>query len=249
MLTRLPVALAAVILTASCGRVPPEPLTVAAAANLSGTFTALGKSFTDQTGIPVVFSYGATSQLAQQIENGAPFDLFAAADTAHVDALVKSRKIVAASRAVYARGRLVLWIPSGGKVEKLDGLTEPEVRFLAIAKPEAAPYGKAAVEALRRAGLWDRISSKVVYASNINTAKEMAATGNADAAFTAYSLTLQEGGRRILVDESLYTPIDQALGVVAASSRRVEAERFADFLLRGDGRKFLDRSGYSVPSQ
>jgi molybdate transport system substrate-binding protein len=230
----------------ACRNAKQPDLTVAAAANLTGVFAQIGQAFTQQTGIPVVFSYASTAQLAQQIENAAPFDVFAAADTVHVDELVRDGKILPESRVVYARGRLALWDPHG-MMKKLDDLTGPSIRFVAIAKPEAAPYGAAAVESLKSLGVWDKVQPKVVYATNINMSKQYAATGNADAAFTAYSLVQHERGGIIIVDEKLHQPIDQAVGIVSGSSRKVDAKRFVAFLTGKEGRAILERFGYQVP--
>jgi molybdate transport system substrate-binding protein len=227
----------------ACRKTEQPDLTVAAAANLTDVFAQIGQAFTQQTGIHVVFSYGSTAQLAQQIENAAPFDVFAAADTAHVDQLVREGKILGESRVIYARGRLALWDPHDS-VKKLDDLSQPFIRFVAIAKPEVAPYGEAAVESLKNLGIWDKVQPKVVYATNINMAKQYAATGNADAAFTAYSLVQHERGRIIIVDEKLHQPIDQAVGIVSGSSRKADAKRFVSFLTGKEGRDILERFGY-----
>jgi molybdate transport system substrate-binding protein len=233
----------------ACGvacRTGEQPgLIVAAAANLTGVFDQIGQAFTRQTRVHVVFSYGSTAQLTQQIENAAPFDVFAAADTVHVDQLVRAGRILPESRVVYARGRLALWSPHES-VKKLDDLTQPSVRFIAIARPEAAPYGEAAVESLKSLGIWEKVQQKVVYASNINMAKQYAATGNADAAFTAYSLVQHEPGSVIIVDEKLHQPIDQAAGIVSTCSRMGDARRFVSFLTGEQGRSILESFGYQV---
>src|SRR5579872_2776010 len=134
---------------------PEAKLTVAAAANLTDVFGEVGPAFQAATGIPVIFSYGSTAELAQQIENGAPFDLFAAADTEHVDSLIASQKLTPGSRAIYALGQLALWIPNGemNQVRELKDLAGPNIRFIAVAQPVLAPYGSAAVETLKNAGL------------------------------------------------------------------------------------------------
>jgi molybdate transport system substrate-binding protein len=233
----------------ACRKAEPHVLTVAAAANLTEAFEQVGPAFTRQTGIHVVFSYASTAQLAQQIENAAPFDVFAAADLEHVDQLIREGKLLPQSRAIYARGRLALWVPrdSKARIEKLRDLSATSVRFVSIAQPEAAPYGAAAVETLRNAGIWDSVQPKVVYASNINMSKQFAATGNADAAFTAYALVRNEPGRVILIDEKLHRPIDQALGIVSASLRQADAWRFVSYLTTGEGRAILERYGYQLP--
>jgi molybdate transport system substrate-binding protein len=129
----------------------------------------------------------------------------------------------------------------------LKDLLDPAVRFIALANPEAAPYGAAAVEALEKENLWERLQSKVVRAENVNAAKQMAATGNADAAFTAYSLVMKDPGKIIAIAETLHAPIDQALGIIAASPHKSNAERFVNFILHGGGNAILQRSGYDLP--
>src|SRR5580704_9768678 len=130
---------AAAVVVCSCHarRVPEEAkLTVAAAANLTEVFADVGRAFKQKTGVDVIFSYGSTSQLAQQIDNGAPFDLFAAADTEHVDSLGSTRKLTADSRAVYALGQLALWIPKGEQTgtRELKDLVGQQIRFIAMAQ-------------------------------------------------------------------------------------------------------------------
>ena len=212
-------------------------------------FGEIGPAFKAQKGIDVVFSYGATVELAQQIDNGAPFDVFAAADTEHVDSLVARQKLAADSRAIYAKGQLALWIPGGeaNEVRDLKALAAPKIRFIAVAQPKLAPYGQAAVEALRNAHLWEPLQSKLVYANSISMAKQQAATGNADAAFTAYSLVLHERGTVLKVDPDLYHPIEQALAIVASTPHAQEAQQFRSFLLGPAGRAILAKSGYLLP--
>lgn len=224
-------------------------ITVAAAANLTDAFAELGKEFTARTGVRVVYSFGATADLAKQIENGAPFDLFASADVEHVDALDRKGLLVASTRAVYARGRLVLWIPPGSraKVERLEDLTQKEAERVGIAKPDVAPYGRATVEALRALNLWQQVEPKVIYGQNVSQVKQYAATGNVDVAFIPLSLVPKSEGRIIEVDERLYQPIDQALALVRASGKQENARRFADFVLSMDGQSLLERYGYRHP--
>ncbi len=248
---RFPALILCAATLCACGaRGSSEPkLTVAAAANLMGVFGEVGSAFKAETGIEVTFSYGSTAQLAQQIENGAPFDLFAAADTEHIDSLVARRKLMAESRAVYASGQLALWIPKGEQsgIREMKDLNRQTVRFVAVAQPELAPYGKATIEALQHSGLWKIVQPKIVYAMNINQVKQWAASGNADAAFTAYSLVLHDRGTVLKVDPALYHPIEQALGIVTGSPRVEQAQRFRKFLLGTAGRSILERNGYLLP--
>jgi molybdate transport system substrate-binding protein len=222
---------------------------VAAAANLMDVFAEVGRAFQAKTGVQVIFSYGSTAQLATQIENGAPFDVFAAADTEHVDSLAGTRKLVGESRAIYALGQLALWIPEGGSsgVHELKDVVQPQIRFIAIAQPELAPYGAATVEVLKGAGLWDSVQPKLVYGTSISMAKQFAASGSANAAFTAYSLVLHEKGTVLKIDPQLYKPIDQAMGIVTASEHQGAAKQFRSFLLGADGRTILANNGYLLP--
>jgi molybdate transport system substrate-binding protein len=224
-------------------------LTVAAAANLMDVLGEIGQAFKAKTGVEVIFSYGSTAQLATQIDNGAPFDAFAAADTEHVDSLVAAGKVTGDSRAIYALGQLALWIPEGGSsgVRELKDLAGPQMRFIAIAQPELAPYGRATVEVLNHTGLWDAVQRKLVYGTSISMAKQFAASGSVNAAFTAYSLVLHEKGTVTKIDSHLYTPIEQAMGVVAASAHSEEAKQFRQFLLGAEGRRILANSGYLLP--
>lgn len=236
---RFATAILGIVALAGCGA--PPRLTVAAASNLTEVFDEIGRAFTQETGIEVVFTYGSTAALAQQVEAGAPVDVFAAADTDHVAHLVLSRKLV--HHAVYGRGQLALWSPHAG-IKALKDLWRPEVKFVAIAQPELAPYGEAAVQTLRSSGLWDTVQPKLVYAGSVSQAKQLAATGNADATLTAYSLVFRQPGSILLIDPALHAPIDQALGVVAASTRPDEARKFTAFVLGPKGRAILIQNGY-----
>jgi molybdate transport system substrate-binding protein len=243
---------AAAILDSCVTRRAPEPaanLTVAAAANLRDIFGEVGGAFKAKTGVEVAFIYGSTAQLSHQIENGAPFDLFAAADTGHVDSLVSTRKLNRDSRAIYALGQLALWIPNGEQsgIRELKDLAGRQVRFIAVAQPELAPYGQATIEVLKTTGLWAAVQPRLVYANNISQAKQFAASGNADAAFTAFSLVLREHGTVLKVDAHLYHPIEQALAIVASSPRIEEAKALRKFILGAEGRTILANGGYTLP--
>jgi molybdate transport system substrate-binding protein len=244
-------AAALLLLTNARGQTARRELTVAAAANLNEVFQTLGPRFESSTGIHPVFSFASTAQLALQIENGAPYDVYAAADVEHVEQLEKKGLLLPGSRAVYATGILALWIPPGSaaKLNRVDELVQPGVKVIGMAKPELAPYGQAARETLQKLGIWNQVQPKIVYADNINMAKQYGSTGNADAVFTAYSLVLKEAGKVIQVNEELHPPIDQAIGIVAASQHQDTARQFVDFLLKGKGRDILGNSGYRVPAR
>jgi molybdate transport system substrate-binding protein len=245
---KLRAAWIAIVLTAVfCQAAPPE-ITIAAAANLTEVAQTIGADFEAQTKIHPVFSFASTAELTTQIENSAPFDVFLAADAEHIDKLEKENLLAQGTTAVYAVGVLALWIPPGSKahVTRIDDLKNAEVRVIAVANPKLAPYGAAAVESLQHAGIWDAVQSRIVYASNINMAKQYGTSNNADAVFTAYSLVLKESGKVIPVDESLHQPIVQKLAIVAKSSHRDDAEKFTRFVLGSAGRAILARYGYTV---
>ncbi|MBI4902996.1 MAG: molybdate ABC transporter substrate-binding protein [Acidobacteria bacterium] len=243
-------ALLAALALAGCRHSDPKASTlhVAAASNLMEVFREIAKRFTALTGTPVTFSFGSTAQLAKQCEDGAPYDLFAAADNEHVTALGGKGVLLPSTCAVYARGRLALWIPNPEiGVNVIADLARPDVRVISIASPKSAPYGRAAVETLKALNLWARVEPKVVYGTSISMAKQYAASGNADAAFTAYSLVLRERGTILPINEQLHGRIEQSLGILKSSPHLAEANRFRDFLLGKDGRKQLAMLGYLLP--
>lgn len=231
------------------GQADRSELVVAAAANLTNAFAEIGPRFTSTTGIPVVFSFGATADLARQIENGAPFDVFAAADTAHVDLLEHKGLITPGSRALYARGRLVMWLPPGSSLNasQIRDITAKEFERIAIAKPDIAPYGQATVESLRALGIWSQVEPKVIYGQNVSQTKQYAATGNAEVAFIPLALVKPGEGTYIEVKEESHQPINQALGIVKDSPKQVAARRFVDFMLSLEGQDLLSKNGYSKP--
>ncbi len=228
-----------------------DEIVVAAAANLTDAFGEVGRRFTSRTGVRVTFSFGATADLAKQVEGGAPFDVFASADVARVDELVRKGLVVGETRAIYARGRLVLWIPPGARAQvgRLEDLTGAGVTRIALAKPDAAPYGRAAVESLQSLKVWAEVEPKVVYSQSVAQAKQFAASGNADAAFLPRSLVKEGEGTAVEVEERLHAPIDQALGVVRASGQQGAARRFVEFVLSEDGQSVLKSFGYDAPAK
>jgi molybdate transport system substrate-binding protein len=235
---------------AGCGgraNVPARPeLNVATAANLTRVFGELVKIFERESGIHVIFSFGATAQLAQQIEHGAPFDVFAAADTEHIDGLSQKGLILPSTRAIYARGKLVLWVPDARvPVERIEDLARASVTHVAIANPQLAPYGRAAVETLHALHLWETVQPKIVYGQNISSTTQYAATGNADAAFTALALVRDSArGHKIEVPENLHAPLDQAIAVVRATTKPDQARKFVEFVMSAKAREVLKQYGY-----
>ena len=174
-------------------------------------------------------TFGSSGQLARQIQNGAPFDLFLSASTDFLKPLkVKDQRI-------YAKGRLAIWSKNGFGWKDL---ATDKVRRISIANPKLAPYGKAAKEALESQGLWSKVEGKIVYAENVRQAFQFAETGNADVCLAAYPLVSGRGGTPI--DAGWYQPIEQ----VAALLRETEPARQAfEFLTGPEGRRFFRRHG------
>jgi len=226
-----------------------QELTIAAASNLTDAFAEIGPRFTSKTGIKVVFSFGATADLAKQIENGAPFDVFAAADSEHVEQLETKGLLIPGSRAIYARGRLVMWLPPESKLkaERIQDITAKPFERIAIAKPDVAPYGRATVESLQALGIWNEIQSRVIYGQNVSQTKQYVATGNAEVAFIPLPLVKAGEGKYIEVSDELHRPIDQALGIVRESTKQASARKFVDFLLSPEGRELMSQKGYRTP--
>lgn len=226
-------------------------LVVAAASNLSDAFAEIGRAFTAQTGIKVTYSFAATGDLTKQIENGAPFDVFAAADAEHVAQLEERNLLTPDTRARYARGSLVLWLPPNNRaatnVMRIEDLKRDDVQTIAIAKPDLAPYGLAAVAALEKLRLWPQLEKKIVYGQNVSQTKQYAATGNADAAFLPRSLIKDGEGRAIDIPEDLHAPINQDMGVIKASRQQEAARSFVRFVTGPDGQAILARYGYQKP--
>lgn len=227
-------------------------LLVSAASDLRFAFDEVGQAFTDATGHRVVFNYGSTGNLAQQIRRGAPVDVFAAANEAFLDELVDDGLVLADTRALYARGFLVLWSRAdlAVEVETVEDLLDSGVRRVAIAHPGHAPYGIAARQALQTAGAWDDLGDRLVLAEDVNQTLQYAGTGNVDVAIAALSLALapqHQGGRWVPVPAHLHDPIDQAMGVVASSRRPEVARVFVEFVNGPVGRPIMERYGFRLP--
>lgn len=199
--------------------------------------------FQKVTGRKARFVLGASGLLARQIEQGAPYDVFLSANERFVADLAKGGRLAPDSVRVYAYGRLGLW-SRDGSVTRLEQLGDRRIVHVAIANPESAPYGAAARQLLKSAGLWQGVENKVVYGENVRQALQFAESGNADAVITAWSLTFDRGG--ILLPDSGHAPIRQAGGAVAGRPNEAAARRFLDLLVSDEGRKILAGHGLEV---
>jgi molybdate transport system substrate-binding protein len=251
-------ALFALLFLGACKSPPPAvdaPLQVAAAADLSDAFPEVGKAFEKATGRKVAFSFKATGLLAKQIEQGAPFDVLAAANLSFVDDVVKAGACDGSTKTTYAEGRIVLWskgnADAGPALTSLADLARPEIVHVAIANPDHAPYGKAAKEALVKSGVWDAIAKKIVYGENVQQTLQFAQSGNAEVAIVALSLATVTGGHATPVDVSLYEPLNQVLVVCHGSpeskgSAEPAARKFAEFVGSAEGRGIMKRYGFAM---
>jgi molybdate transport system substrate-binding protein len=236
---------------AACTPPSATPLTVAAAADLQFAFTEIAALFEARTGQPVTLVFGSTGQLAQQIENGAPFDLFAAANIAFVEELCDKGLVFDDSVALYAEGRIVLAAnrEAGVAAVELADLLDPAIQQVAIANPEHAPYGMAAKEALVSAGLWETVEPKLVYGENVRQALQFVQTGDAQAGIVALSVAEAPEITWTLIDASLHSPLRQALGVTTTSSQPEAARAFAAFINSPEGRPIMQRYGFVLPEE
>ncbi|HEV2861738.1 MAG TPA: molybdate ABC transporter substrate-binding protein [Pyrinomonadaceae bacterium] len=243
---------AALALVAACGgRAEPREIIVMAASDLTPAFEELGREFERQKGVRVRFSFGSTGNLARQIGNGAPVDLFAAANVSFVDELERKGFVVPGTKALYARGRLTLYTAADSRhtFSKLEDLARPEVERFAIANPEHAPYGVAAREALEKLGLWERLKDKCVFGEDVRTAQQFAETGNVDVAVVALSLSVRGKGRWVLVPEELHRPLEQALAVVKGGRNEQDARAFAAYVNGPEGRPVMKKYGFVLPGE
>ncbi len=220
-------------------------LTIAAASDLTNLEPALLASFhkIDPT-VRIRFVTSASGVLTQQIENGAPYDVFLSANAQFIDHLAATRKIEPTSVITYAIGRVgVLW--RDGKPHKLSDLKANWVRFVALPNPKLAPYGVAAQQALEHAGLWQFVRQKVVYGENVRQALQLFESGNADVVLTSASLL--QGRNPGLIPADWHQPITQKAGIVAATPNHAAAQEFVRYLASPAAQTVFARYGFSKP--
>jgi molybdate transport system substrate-binding protein len=237
-------------LTSPADVTPPAPLMIAAASDLQIVLPVVVERFlADNPGQYVEVTYGASGQLAEQVKARGPFDLFLAANESYMKELAEQGYVKAASIRPYAIGSLVLAVhkDSGGSVASLADVARPEVKKIAIANPDFAPYGAAAKQALQRAELWERVEQKVVHAGTVRQALQFIQTGNCEVGLVSRATANAPEVRLIEVDPTLYDPIVQSLGIVAECRDEAFAARFVKFLLGEKGRSILEAHGFKMP--
>lgn len=231
---------------------PVSPaLTVAAAANLSAAFQEIGQNYYKATGNKVEFNFGSTGILVQQVENGAPFDILAAANVSYIDNLAEKAKIIAGSKKLYAKGRIGIAVLKNNplKITNLQDLLTPAVKKIAIANPLHTPYGLAAKQALEHSGIWSKLQDKLVYGNNIQETLSLLLTGNADTAIIALSISKNPGISFILIDEQLHAPLIQALAIIKGTAKEALARQFIDYLASPESRNIMQKYGFVLPEQ
>jgi molybdate transport system substrate-binding protein len=227
----------------------PVTLLVAGASDLRPAFEEIGKQFTAKTGTKLTFSFGSSGQLAQQVKNGAPFDVFASADVGYVNDVLQAGFGDRTTKATYAYGRLALWTPSTSTVAGLADLSDAALKRIAIANPDHAPYGVAAVEALRSVQVYDAVADRLVFGDNVSDTYRLATSGNADAALVSLSLVIanRNGGRYVVVPAESHKSLEQTLVVTATKKRAPSAKAFVKFVSSPTGRVVMRRFGFLLP--
>jgi molybdate transport system substrate-binding protein len=236
-----------------------EPLRVAAASDLATAFPEVGKAFEAATGKKVDFSFGSTGLLSKQIAEGAPYDVFAAANVSYVDEVVRANACDGSTKQLYAKGRIVIWSTDKSMLpSSLEGLRDKKVAKVAIANPDHAPYGLAAQQALTKAGVWADVKPRAVYGENVQQTMMFAQSGNAEVAIVALSLALQHApgerprGGYVLIDADLHAPLDQAMVICkggSAGNKPNEARAFLDFVASEQGHAIMRKYGFLLPGE
>jgi molybdate transport system substrate-binding protein len=230
---------------------------VAAAADLNVAMGEIVSRFKQAHDVDVDISYGSSGNFYAQLLNHAPFDLFMSADLGYPNQLSARGLTMPQSEFTYAVGRLVLWAPTASPLDVehqgLRALTGPSLAHVAIANPDHAPYGRAAVAAMQAAGVYDAVRTKIVFGENVAQALQFAQSGAADAAIVARSLAVAPNarGKGVVVDiaAGTYPPMDQG-GVILKWAADADAARaLRGFLLSADGRAILERSGFGLPER
>jgi molybdate transport system substrate-binding protein len=236
---------------ALAGLAQAQQIRVAVAANMQGVFEQVAKTYAQANpGVRLVPSYGSSGTFTQQIVQGAPFDIFMSADLDFPKRLQRQGLIEEGTLKTYAVGKLVLFVPSrlGLKATSLQLLQDPKITRLIIANPDTAPYGRAAVQALTRAGIYEQVKGKIALAQNISQAAQLTLAAG-DAGFIAPSAIygpIRQQGTWLMVPQTLFEPIEQAL-VLVKGRARPEVRAFYLFLSSPEANRIYKAWGYDVP--
>jgi molybdate transport system substrate-binding protein len=243
-------AIAAFALSASVAA-HADTIAVAAAADLKFCLDEIVADFQRaEPGAKVDVAYGSSGNFTTQIEQDAPFDLFFSADSEYPEKLAQAGKVRDVT--VYAIGRIVLWSATRDASHlTLAELAKPDIKRIAIANPQHAPYGQRAQQALQAAGVWDAVKDKIVYGENIAQTATFAETGNADVGIIALSLarnpTLAAKGGYAEIPASLHQPLRQAFALTTRGADKPLAQRFAAYVKSPAARAVMTRYGFALP--
>jgi molybdate transport system substrate-binding protein len=244
-------------LTIPQARAADREINVAAAADLSVALQEAAAGYEKRTGVAVKLSFGASGALTQQIQNGAPFDIFFSADMDYPRQLISGGQADGATLYRYAVGRLVLWVPEDSPLDVehkgIEVLLDPSVKKIAVANPQHAPYGRAAFATLKHYGLDQKVADKLVVGENIAQAAQFVESGNAQAGFVALAHALapamQGKGKYWLVPADAYPPLDQGVVLISPSAHRQDAAAFLEYVKSADFAAVLRRYGFSLPEK
>jgi len=256
------VCLCAGVVLSGCRAEPEAParrgkVRVAAAADLNAAFPDLIMRFGASHDVDVSVSYGSSGNFYAQLINEAPFDMFLSADVSYPNQLAARGLTLPQSEFTYAIGRIVVWAPASSTLdvehEGLQVLTQASIKHVAIANPEHAPYGRAAVAAMQSAGVYDRVKPKLVVGENIAQTMQFVQSGAAEVGIVALSLVLApnvgDKGRLFDIPASTYPRLEQG-GTILKGAADVDAARaFRGFLLSADGQAILKQYGFSLPGR
>jgi len=237
-------------------RAQQQEIRIAAAADLKFAMGELTEKFEKQSGTKVKVTYGSSGNLFSQMQNGAPFDLFFSADIEYPKKLQAAGLAEPGTLYGYAVGRIAIWTPADAKVDVSKHgwktLLDASVKKIAIANPEHAPYGRAAVAALQNAGIYEFVKSKLVYGENISQAAQFVQSGNAQAGIVAMSLAVSPAmhdGKRWEVPAKMHPPIDQGAIVLKDAKNKEAARVFLEFVNSAAGRTILSKYGFEFPEK
>jgi len=231
-----------------------ESLTVAAAADLTFAFREVAAEFHKQSTEQLRISYGSSGNFFSQLKNGAPYDVFFSADVQYPQKLAEAGLVEPGTIYKYAAGKIVIWVPTASKLDLSRGLgvlLDPGIHRIAIANPEHAPYGRAAVAAMQHEAIYDKVKDKLVMGEDISQTAQFVESGNADAGILALSLALappmRERGRFVIISPDKYPPIIQAACVIRATKQLELAKRFLEFMKQPATVAKMEEFGFVLP--
>jgi len=227
-------------------------LRVAAAADLTLAFKEIATQFEQETKIPTEITFASTGTTAMQIENGATYDVYAAADVSYIDGLNKKGLILDGTQQLYAQGRIGIATLKGSNLgikELIDLADNPKVKKIAIAEPSHAPYGKAAKQSFEHLNLWDKVQSKMVYGQNIQDTLTTLKSGNVDAAIISLSIYKPDEVDFTLIDGSWHAPLNQMMAILKSTKQEENARKFVAYVNGEKGRVVMKKYGFLLPSE